>query len=149
MQVIGFVSFHPPVNQPGTEGEQRGDKDESGAAERPLGDAGGVEQRGAKNHEENAVGQADEAHGLGLAPDVFQRHGQKEEDEKRSAFDQGKGAEKSDWVCHFWLSDNIVLLSTEVKEKVKRTVSVIKARGGAHDLNIHEIEITGNGVRVI
>jgi hypothetical protein len=33
-----------------------------------------------------------------------------------------------------YLSDNIVILSMEVKEKVKRTVSVIKARGGAHDL---------------
>jgi circadian clock protein KaiC len=48
-----------------------------------------------------------------------------------------------------YLSDNIVLLSTEVREKVKRTVAVIKARGGAHDLNVHEIEITGSGVRVI
>jgi circadian clock protein KaiC len=48
-----------------------------------------------------------------------------------------------------YLSDNIVLLSTEVREKVKRTVAVIKARGGAHDLNVHEIEITGDGVRVI
>jgi circadian clock protein KaiC len=48
-----------------------------------------------------------------------------------------------------YLSDNILLLSTEVKEKVKRTVSVIKARGGAHDLNVHEMEITGDGVRVI
>ncbi len=47
-----------------------------------------------------------------------------------------------------YLSDNIVILSTEVKEKVKRTISVIKARGGAHDLSIHEIEITENGVRV-
>jgi circadian clock protein KaiC len=48
-----------------------------------------------------------------------------------------------------YLSDNIVLLSTEVKDKIKRTVAIIKARGGAHDLNVHEIEITGNGVRVI
>jgi circadian clock protein KaiC len=48
-----------------------------------------------------------------------------------------------------YLSDNIVLLSTEVKEKVKRTVSVIKARGGPHDLSVHEIEITGSGVRVV
>ena len=48
-----------------------------------------------------------------------------------------------------YLSDNIVLLSTEVRDKVKRTVSIIKARGGAHDLNVHEIEITGKGVRVI
>jgi circadian clock protein KaiC len=48
-----------------------------------------------------------------------------------------------------YLSDNIVLLSTEVKDKVKRTVSVIKARGGPHDLNVHEIEITRHGVRVV
>ncbi len=48
-----------------------------------------------------------------------------------------------------YLSDNIVLLSNEVKDKVKRTVSVIKARGGAHDLNVHEIEISGKGVSVI
>jgi circadian clock protein KaiC len=48
-----------------------------------------------------------------------------------------------------YLSDNIVLLSTEVTKKVKRTVAVIKARGGAHDLNVHEMEITREGVRVI
>jgi circadian clock protein KaiC len=47
-----------------------------------------------------------------------------------------------------YLSDNIVLLSTEVKEKIKRTVAIIKARGGSHDLGIHEIEITQNGVSV-
>jgi circadian clock protein KaiC len=47
-----------------------------------------------------------------------------------------------------YLSDNIVLLSTEVRENVKRTLAVIKARGGPHDLNVHEIEITRNGVRV-
>lgn len=47
-----------------------------------------------------------------------------------------------------YLSDNIVLLATELKEKIKRTVAVVKARGGPHDLSIHEIEITGEGVRV-
>ena len=47
-----------------------------------------------------------------------------------------------------YLSDNIIILSTEIKEKVKRTVAVIKARGGAHDLSIHEVEITENGVHV-
>lgn len=47
-----------------------------------------------------------------------------------------------------YLSDNIVILSMEIKEKVKRTVSVVKARGTAHDLSIHEVEITENGLRV-
>lgn len=47
-----------------------------------------------------------------------------------------------------YMSDNIVLLATEVKEKVKRTAAVIKARGTAHDLDVHEIEITERGVHV-
>jgi circadian clock protein KaiC len=47
-----------------------------------------------------------------------------------------------------YLSDNIVLLSTQLEGKVKRTVAIIKARGGAHDLNIHEMEITEKGVAV-
>jgi len=48
-----------------------------------------------------------------------------------------------------FMSDNIVFLSVDLKEKVKRTLAVIKARGTAQDLGIHEFEITGTGARIV
>jgi circadian clock protein KaiC len=47
-----------------------------------------------------------------------------------------------------YMSDNIVLLTLEVKEKVKRTLAILKARGCAHDLGVHELEIASTGARV-
>ncbi len=47
-----------------------------------------------------------------------------------------------------FMSDNIVLLSMDLKEKVKRSVAVFKARGTAQDLGIHEFEITSAGARI-
>ena len=32
-------------------------------------------------------------------------------------------------------------------KKTKRTIAVLKARGSAHDLNVHELEITGAGAQ--
>lgn len=42
-----------------------------------------------------------------------------------------------------YMSDNIVILST-----AKRRLSVVKARATLHDLGSHELEITGQGLRV-
>lgn len=47
-----------------------------------------------------------------------------------------------------YMSDNIVLLTLEVKEKVKRKLAILKARGTAHDLAVHELEIAAAGARV-
>src|SRR4029077_5260452 len=47
------------------------------------------------------------------------------------------------------MSDNIVLLSMKLNDNAKRGVSVLKARGSAHDLGTHEVEITGKGLRVL
>ena len=47
-----------------------------------------------------------------------------------------------------YMSDNIVFLSTDVKDKSKRNVSIVKARASKHDLAIHEVEITEKGLRV-
>jgi len=47
-----------------------------------------------------------------------------------------------------FMSDNIVLLSMNVNEKAKRSISVLKARGTANDLGIHEFEITKRGARI-
>jgi KaiC/GvpD/RAD55 family RecA-like ATPase len=41
------------------------------------------------------------------------------------------------------MSDNIIILST-----AKRRLSVVKARATLHDLGSHEMEITGQGLRV-
>ncbi len=50
--------------------------------------------------------------------------------------------------CFSYLSDNIVLLSTELKERTKRGLVVLKSRASMHDLGVHEIEITEKGLRV-
>jgi circadian clock protein KaiC len=48
-----------------------------------------------------------------------------------------------------YMSDNIILLSTDVKDRVKRSIAVIKERASAHDLGVHELEISGKGLRVL
>jgi circadian clock protein KaiC len=48
-----------------------------------------------------------------------------------------------------YMCDNIILLSTDIRDSVKRSVAVIKQRASAHDLGIHELEITDKGLRVI
>jgi circadian clock protein KaiC len=47
-----------------------------------------------------------------------------------------------------YMSDNIVFLSTDIKDKTRRSVAVIKARASNHDLAVHEMEITERGLRV-
>jgi circadian clock protein KaiC len=47
-----------------------------------------------------------------------------------------------------YMSDNIVLLSTDRKDRAKRGVAVIKARASKHDLEVHEVEISEKGLRV-
>jgi KaiC/GvpD/RAD55 family RecA-like ATPase len=42
------------------------------------------------------------------------------------------------------MCDNIIVLST-----AKRRISIVKARATAHDLGSHEVEIDGDGLRVI
>jgi circadian clock protein KaiC len=48
-----------------------------------------------------------------------------------------------------YMSDNIVLLSTDIKDKATRSLAVIKARASAHDLGVHELQITEKGLRVV
>jgi circadian clock protein KaiC len=47
-----------------------------------------------------------------------------------------------------YMSDNIVLLSTDTKDNAKRRLSVVKARASTHDLAPHELEISDKGLRV-
>ncbi len=47
-----------------------------------------------------------------------------------------------------YMSDNIVLLSTDIKDKTRRRIAIIKARASKHDLGSHEAEITEKGLRV-
>ncbi len=47
-----------------------------------------------------------------------------------------------------FMCDNIIFLNLEAREKVKRTLVVLKARGTAHALDVHEIEIGVAGARV-
>ena len=48
-----------------------------------------------------------------------------------------------------YMCDNIILLSTDIRETVKRSVAVIKQRASTHDLGVHELQITEKGVRVV
>ena len=48
-----------------------------------------------------------------------------------------------------YMCDNIVFLSTDIKDKTRRSVAVIKARASKHDLALHEAEITEKGLRVV
>ncbi len=47
-----------------------------------------------------------------------------------------------------YMSDNIIILSTDIEEKVKRTLTVIKERASTHDLGIHDCVIDERGLRV-
>ncbi len=47
-----------------------------------------------------------------------------------------------------YMSDNIVFLSTDINDKTRRSIAVIKARASKHDLAVHEMEITEKGLRV-
>ena len=48
-----------------------------------------------------------------------------------------------------YMSDNIIFLSTDIKDKTRRSVAIIKARASNHDLAVHEAEITGRGLRIL
>jgi circadian clock protein KaiC len=48
-----------------------------------------------------------------------------------------------------YMSDNIVLLSRDAKDRTKRSVAVVKARATTHDLDVHELAITDAGLRVL
>jgi KaiC/GvpD/RAD55 family RecA-like ATPase len=66
-----------------------------------------------------------------------------------TAGEPGPGYQSSNVGGRFsYMSDNIVLLSTDKKDRAKRGIAVIKARASKHDLDIHEVEITEKGLRV-
>ena len=47
------------------------------------------------------------------------------------------------------MSDNIVLLSTDMKDEVKRTLRIIKTRASQHDPGLHALEISEKGLRIL
>ena len=48
-----------------------------------------------------------------------------------------------------YMTDNIIFLSTDMKDKARRSVSILKARASKHDLATHDAEISENGLRVL
>jgi circadian clock protein KaiC len=48
-----------------------------------------------------------------------------------------------------FMSDNIIVLATEGAATRKRTLTVLKSRASVHDLGVHEVEITSQGLRVL
>jgi len=48
-----------------------------------------------------------------------------------------------------YMSDNVILLSLDVKAQGARSLAVVKARACRHDLGVHDLEISEKGLRVI
>jgi circadian clock protein KaiC len=48
-----------------------------------------------------------------------------------------------------YMSDNIVLLSTDFKDEVRRTLRIIKTRASQHDPGVHALEISEKGLRIL
>jgi circadian clock protein KaiC len=47
------------------------------------------------------------------------------------------------------MSDTIILLGVELQGRMRRSIRVLKSRGTPHDLDVHELEITEDGLRVL
>ncbi|HEX9109272.1 MAG TPA: ATPase domain-containing protein [Longimicrobiales bacterium] len=47
------------------------------------------------------------------------------------------------------MSDNVLLLGIEVEPAARRTIRVLKERASAHDQEVHELMIRGDGVHVV
>lgn len=58
---------------------------------------------------------------------------------------EGAGMDGGRFSC---MTDNILLLSTEVSDSVRRTITILKARGTAHDLGVHVLDISAGGASV-
>lgn len=48
-----------------------------------------------------------------------------------------------------YMSDNLVQLDVAIRPRVQRTLCVVKSRGSAHDLGIHEFQLSAGGARVL
>ncbi len=48
-----------------------------------------------------------------------------------------------------YMSDNVVRMSATIDDRIRRSICVTKARGSAHDLAVHELELTSAGARVL
>jgi KaiC/GvpD/RAD55 family RecA-like ATPase len=46
------------------------------------------------------------------------------------------------------MCDNLIVLDIERGERLRRSISVYKTRGSAHDESVHPMTITKAGVRV-
>jgi circadian clock protein KaiC len=48
-----------------------------------------------------------------------------------------------------YLSDNVVLLTVDGEERIRRKVRILKTRGSAHDPQVREVEITAAGLSIL
>ncbi len=48
-----------------------------------------------------------------------------------------------------YMSDNVVRLTASITKRIRRSVCVTKTRGSAHDLDVHTLELTAGGARVV
>ena len=78
----GFPIFHSAIDDEGAEGEEGGDKDYCGATDGPVGVRFGARERNAKCDEQDAMNRTGDFHRDGHVPDVFEGHGDAEQEEK-------------------------------------------------------------------
>ena len=95
---VFLVSAEAGVDEEGAEGNEGGDKEEGGAFEGPFGFEPGEEEGEAVKEEEQTVGHSDHTDGEGKVPDVFQGHGDAEEEEEGDAFEDADEAEAANFV---------------------------------------------------
>lgn len=48
-----------------------------------------------------------------------------------------------------YMADNLLVLDMRGEEKTRRTIRVLKARGSGHDLDVREIAIDSDGIRIL
>ena len=75
-----FPSFHSAIDHEGAKREEGGDKDYCGATDGPVGGEFGPGERNAKCDEQDAMEHSNDFDGNGDVPDVFEGHGDAEED---------------------------------------------------------------------
>lgn len=104
---VRFIIFHPAVDNPWAERNNRSEKDQGATSQGPAGRESGVQQGGAKNHKENSMCHSYDLHHLRLSPDIFEGHGNKEEDEIGNALDESDAAQECDRVFH-WIDHDLL-----------------------------------------
>lgn len=81
------------------EGDEGGNEEEGGTFDGPFGDGPSLDDAEAVEEEEDAVDGADDFDAERVVPDVFEGHGEAEEEDGRDSFEDADDAEAADFVA--------------------------------------------------